>query len=76
MERIFAVTFILLVFLSGLLCLLMPVRVVAFRKARRWSESMISGGWYYATPERTRVMGVALTFISAVCSYLLLFPWS
>lgn len=73
MERILVATFVLAVWLSALLCLLAPERVVAFRKARGWSESIISGGWCYATPSRTRVMGVVLLLITSFGGYFLMF---
>ena len=64
MENFFLELFLTLVGLSGLACLIAPERIVAFRRARGWSEGWLSGGIFYSTPTRARAMGIILTVIA------------
>ena len=61
--------FLLYVFLfvalgAGLSSVFYPQAVVAFRRRKKFSEGLWSGGYFYATERRARVMGTLIALIS------------
>lgn len=52
-----AILFLLMVFIHAVGCIVFPHKIVEYRQKRKWSESVLSGGYFYATPYRTRLMG-------------------
>ena len=71
-ERALLYVFLILVLGTGIWCVISPESVVRFRRRRGWPENMVSGGYFYATKQRTRIMGSLVTLVSAFSLYLLL----
>jgi hypothetical protein len=65
--------FIFVVAAMGVISLAVPERVIAFRRARHWSESWISGGILYTTKTRVRVVGVVLIGLAAFSCFVRVF---
>jgi hypothetical protein len=63
METLFFYVFFGAVTLFGAVAFIFPAKVVAFRQRRRFSKGLWSGGWFYETADRTRVMGLLLGVI-------------
>ncbi len=69
MKSIFPYVFLTIMAAHGLWCSINPGAVLRFRRKRGWSESMISGGYFYANEARIRAMGfvfLAVTFLLIV----------
>jgi hypothetical protein len=66
METLFFYLLFGAVAVSGALSAIFPSKVVALRQRLGFSNGLWSGGWLYATAERTRVMGVLLAFIGCM----------
>jgi hypothetical protein len=49
---------------------LFPHTIVAFRERMGWPNTYLSGGWAYATPERTRISCALLAVVSAVAVFV------
>jgi len=60
MKDLFLALFLLVILANGAWCVISPEAVVRFRTSMGWSTSYLSGGFAYATPQRTRVTGSLL----------------
>lgn len=67
MESVLADAFLCGLLVTGLLCALLPEWVVKVRRKLCYSNDMLSGGYFYASAARTRVMGVVLLVVVGVC---------
>ena len=50
----------------GVFATIFPERVVAIRHRLQFSNSVLSGGWFYATPKRVRIMGSLLVALGGI----------
>jgi hypothetical protein len=73
MEEIFLVVFQLALFSIGLWCVVSPESVVRFRTKMGWPVGYWSGGFAYATPQRTRFTGSLLLLMAVVVISVRLF---
>lgn len=64
MKTLLLSAFLSIVLAQGLWALCAPASVIRFRRRMGWSESLLSGGYFYATEGRTRVMGALLVIVS------------
>lgn len=65
-QRLLLILLLAWIALSGMACVAIPDRVIAFRRSRGWGNGLWSGGWFYATPARTRIMGAIVTLVALV----------
>ena len=61
---------IFVILIDGLLSLIAPDKVIAFRRKRNWPESFLSGGAFYSSKARARWTGGAL-FVVALLAILI-----
>jgi hypothetical protein len=66
METIVLAGILILLLVSGTLAALWPEKVVAFRNRMSWSDSLLSGGYFYATARRARVTGLTVVALAVV----------
>jgi hypothetical protein len=64
--KYFLLLFLLTAFLSGVWAVLRPDSVVSFRRRMNWPESLLTGGFFYATALRTRVTGAVVLLVSSI----------
>ena len=64
MKTLLVSAFLLIVLAQGLWALCAPASVIRFRRRMGWSESLLSGGFFYATEGRARVIGALLVLVS------------
>mgnify|MGYP001253992173 CR=1 FL=1 len=62
--------FLVAVAAPSFLCAVSPESAVEWRRRMGWSESLWSGGWFYATPLRARIMGVMLCAVVATLAMI------
>jgi len=72
LEIAFVHVFFILTLSTGVWCVVSPESVIRFRRRLGWSESMVTGGYFYATKRRTRIVGGLVAVASAFCLYLAL----
>ena len=70
-TTVFYGIFIIVIIVGGFAAVF-PERTVALRQRFGFSTSLLSGGWFYATPERARVTGAVVAVIG--CIIVLLGP--
>jgi len=58
--------FVLFCFIGGLCNVLIPKKVIEFRKKLPFGTSWVSGGFFYRTEFRVQIVGIALLLISAL----------
>jgi hypothetical protein len=64
MKNALLYLFLLVVFACALWCVIAPDHVVAFRRRRRLSDSLLTGGYFYATKQRARFTGAVVVVVS------------
>lgn len=62
-ELLFYVFFVVVLFL-GLGCIVQPEKVLAFRKEKKLSNNLLSGGTFYSTKNRVRWTGFVLLIVA------------
>jgi hypothetical protein len=59
-KQVIALVFLVAVAISGIWGFLKPASVMKFKRRRNWPETLMSGGFLYATEERTETVSLVL----------------
>jgi hypothetical protein len=66
MKNLIAIVLFTFIGAAGLWCAIAPASAIRFRRRMKWSESLWSGGYFYATELRARITG---SFLAVVCFF-------
>jgi hypothetical protein len=64
MRLLVGLVFLIAVAIFGVWGFLWPASLMRFRRRRKWPETLLSGGFFYATEKRTETICVLLAIVS------------
>ena len=70
-DKLLPLAWLALVAALGIWCLLAPDHVLLVRRRFRLSNSILSGGYFYATRDRIRRMGVVWVIVAVLAGLAL-----